>query len=60
MKRFLLFAGENYYPLGGWTDFRDDFDTLEEARAAKNYRHDLQSAEWFQIVDTEQKMVVEE
>lgn len=31
MKRFLLFAGFNYYPEGGWSDFRGSFDTAEEA-----------------------------
>jgi len=30
MKDYLVFLGENYYPLGGWEDFRSDFDSLEE------------------------------
>jgi len=30
-KRFLLFAGQNYYPDGGWHDFVKSFDTYEEA-----------------------------
>jgi hypothetical protein len=33
MKRFLVFAGDAYYPEGGMNDFHDDFDTLEEARS---------------------------
>lgn len=33
MKRFLLFTGLYYYPSGGMDDFREDFDTLEEALA---------------------------
>ena len=33
MKRFLLFTGLYYYPSGGMDDFREDFDTLEEAVA---------------------------
>jgi len=33
MKRFLVFAGDCYYPEGGMNDFQDDFDTLEEARS---------------------------
>ncbi len=33
MKRFLVFAGDAYYPEGGMYDFQEDFDTLEEARS---------------------------
>jgi len=33
MKRFLVFAGDAYYPYGGMDDFQEDFDTLEEARS---------------------------
>jgi hypothetical protein len=33
MKRFLVFAGDCYYPFGGMNDFEEDFDTLEEARS---------------------------
>jgi len=33
MKRFLVFAGDCYYPHGGMYDFLEDFDTLEEARS---------------------------
>lgn len=32
MKRFLLFACDQYYPLGGFDDFVKDFGTLEEAK----------------------------
>lgn len=30
--RFLVFAGSNYYPCGGWSDFIGDSDTVEEAK----------------------------
>jgi hypothetical protein len=33
MKRFLVFAGDAYYPEGGMNDFQEDFDTLEEAKS---------------------------
>lgn len=46
MKKFLLFAGETYYPLGGWEDLRGDFDSIEDARD-KLSGHD----DWYQIVD---------
>lgn len=51
MKRYLLFSGDNYYPGGGWEDFRGDFDTVEAAKAAKldQHKHD----DWYHIVDIE-------
>lgn len=33
--KYLVFAYDNYYPSGGWNDFRGVFDTLEEAQALK-------------------------
>jgi hypothetical protein len=47
MDRFLLFAGDTYYPLGGWGDYKGSFPTLEEAlkAAAAN------SWDWFHVVD---------
>lgn len=30
----LLFAGEYYYPAGGWNDLVDSFETVEAAKAA--------------------------
>jgi hypothetical protein len=32
MKRFLLFAGSNYYPSGGWDDMAGQFDSITEAQ----------------------------
>lgn len=32
MKRYLVFVGITYYPLGGMEDFVNDFDNLEEAK----------------------------
>lgn len=47
MKRYALFAGHNYYPCGGWDDFKGSFDTPEEALALyKTGNH-----EWGHIVD---------
>lgn len=31
MKRFILMAGEHYYPSGGFGDFHSDWETEEEA-----------------------------
>lgn len=33
MKRYAVFKGSDYYPIGGWGDFVQAFETLEEARA---------------------------
>lgn len=34
MKRFLLFGYDTYYPSGGMRDFKESYDTDEEANAA--------------------------
>ena len=49
VKRFLVFAGENHYPLGGWDDFAGAFDSHEEADVAK--KHKDEKGHWAQIVD---------
>ena len=47
MKRYLLFAGDDYYPKGGWRDFQDGFNTLEDAlKGAANAKKD-----WWHVVD---------
>jgi hypothetical protein len=51
LKRYLVFAGENYYAAGGWWDFRGSFDDLEEARLeVKGWTGKMH---WTQIVDIE-------
>jgi hypothetical protein len=49
MKRYLLFAGDDYYPAGGFEDFIKDFDSIEDA---ENCLPTL-SFDWYQIVDQE-------
>ena len=51
MKRYLLFTGEYYYPSGGWRDFRDSFDTVEEALTQSR-------GDWWHIVDSETGVIV--
>jgi hypothetical protein len=36
--RYLLFAGDYYYPAGGWKDFYGAFESLEEAEARVEIR----------------------
>lgn len=43
---YMVFAGSNYYPQGGWEDHKGTFDTLEEAlECAANAGED-----WWHIV----------
>lgn len=56
MNRYMLFAGGDYYPAGGWKDFQGDFDTYAAAKEAlgkwlddpKN--HEGVSGVWWHIV----------
>ena len=45
LKRFVVFAGSNYYPGGGWHDYRGNYATLDEAVEAPT------SDDWRHIVD---------
>jgi hypothetical protein len=57
MKNYLLFAGYTYYPDGGWGDFQEAFDSLEEAKAVvageagKNW-------DWAEVVALSQMKVI--
>lgn len=57
MKRFVLFAGQNYYAGGGALDFKGEFNELDAALevAATLVPYD---EEWFHIVDTDSWKVV--
>jgi hypothetical protein len=51
-KRFLLFGGNTYYPLGGWYDIYKGYDTLKEAVAdAKQTFRDTPDYEWWHVYD---------
>lgn len=56
MKKFLLFLYEVDGVGGGWLDFENDFDTIEEARARakKSMMPD------YNIVDWEKRKIVEQ
>lgn len=56
MKRFMLFAGMHYYPAGGWDDFVDSFDTVEDAVAHPKIVSEYW--DWWQVVDTATGTVV--
>ena len=56
MKRYLVFAGSDYYPCGGWEDFRSSHDTIKEAKesvVAAGGKED-----WWHILDIESSVTV--
>lgn len=46
-KRYIAFAGSDYYPCGGWNDLIGFFDTIDQAKEAMRGGHN-----WRQIIDT--------
>lgn len=58
MKRYLLFQGARYYPSGGWWDFKDAFDTQEEAEREAAKLVEENDYDWWQVVDAVQMKVV--
>lgn len=55
-KRFLLFAGEDYYPFGGGNDFKGSFDSVKEA--IEFFDTNKRMADWANVFDTEKESVV--
>ena len=51
MKRYLVFTYPGYYPGGGWSDFIDDFDSIEDAFVCA----DKSSHENKEVIDTQTK-----
>jgi len=54
MKKFLLFSGCQYYPRGGWMDFKRDFDTSQEATDflhSEEFRKDYGVADWWHVIN---------
>lgn len=54
-EKYLLFAGEFYYPSGGLHDFIGNFKTIEDAKGWIKDYHD-----WYHIVDLESLKIVKE
>lgn len=49
MRRYIVFAGDNHYPMGGWNDKLHATDDLEQAlNVARGCDRD-----WSHVVDTE-------
>jgi hypothetical protein len=51
MKRFLLFAFNQYYPAGGMGDCEGDYDTFDEAKADCEKRELKSNYEYVYIFD---------
>ena len=62
MKRFLIFSGSTYYPIGGMHDFKGDVSYLSKARAlaVKEFEPDngYVSDGWAHVYDTRTREVV--
>jgi hypothetical protein len=54
-KRYLLFYGRQYYPLGGWEDFITSFDEVSDALT---YLGTHSNFDWFQVVDADTGKIV--
>jgi hypothetical protein len=55
MKRYLLFAFDDYYPCGGWKDYRGNFDSIVEALESALRYH---SNDNYQVVDSYVGLIV--
>ena len=53
MKRFILFAGDKYYPIGGRDYFYGSYDTLEELKGAE--AEALKANDWTNCVDAREE-----
>lgn len=58
MKRYALFEFDQYYPSGGWSDFVNSFDSVDEAvsfynlpRPREGMKYDTYPADNYQVVD---------
>ena len=58
MKKFLLFAGDEYYPRGGFYDFRMSFNSISEAK--DHMLKNNESFDWWHIIDSTTMEVVDE
>jgi len=57
MKKYLLFCGCSCNSYGGWDDFRNDFDTIEQIKKYVQKNRKKTECDWVQIVDTTTKKV---
>lgn len=53
MKQYLLFAYDDFYPLGGINDFVESFEYYEEIVPYIKNRYKPHSNDWYQIINIE-------
>lgn len=58
-KKYLVFAGHNYYPSGGWDDFISSHSSLDEAIDAAKKEKEMEAYDWWHVVDFETGSIVE-
>lgn len=51
MKKYLLFAGHEFYPDGGMEDFEGDYDSLDEIKEIVKNTFPEKEYNWYQIVE---------
>ncbi len=49
-QKFLLFVGDDFYPFGGWKDFKKRFNEIEEAQKWTEKEFPDASYKWAQII----------
>ena len=53
LKRYILFAGLNYYPAGGWNDMNLSFDATEEVLLENpELPLKIKDFDWHHVIDT--------
>lgn len=58
-KRYLLFAGHERFPAGGWRDKKGECATIEECvEMIRMFGRELPSWDWWQIVDLDTGLIV--
>lgn len=58
MKKYLMFAMNQYYPSGGWNDLVGSFDTLEEVQAQWEEYHNNKVYDFAHVVDTHKCTII--
>jgi len=60
MKRYLVFAGYSNFGIGGWFNFKGDFDTEDEAGicVGRVFTNLLRPFDWWHIVDTSKNKII--
>lgn len=50
-QRYILFAGDGFYPEGGWNDWRGNYEKLEDLKEDLEKLNETWHFDWWHIVD---------